>query len=60
MQANKTISIYKASKYFIIHLKRFKDQRQSMYRQKLGVQVEYPFILELEEYIINKHFPNDY
>jgi len=31
-----------------------------MYRQKLGVHVEYPFILELEEYIINKHFPNDY
>jgi len=31
-----------------------------MYHHKLNVHVEYPFVLELEEYIINKNFPNDY
>ena len=31
-----------------------------MYRHKLNIHVEYPFVLELEEFIINNNFPNDY
>jgi ubiquitin C-terminal hydrolase len=60
VQANKSISIYKAAKYLVIHLKRFKDQKQMMFRSKLNTFVDYPFELNLEKYVINKNTPGTY
>ena len=57
MQAKKKIEIYKASKYLIFHLKRFKEGK-SMFNSKLVTQVMYPITLDLKDFIVNHSFPN--
>ena len=53
------MEIYKASKYLIFHLKRFKEGK-SMFKSKLVTLINYPVIIDLKDVIVNHNLPDDY
>jgi ubiquitin C-terminal hydrolase len=52
------MSLYKTSKYLIIHLKRFK-QKSANTKVKIVKMIDFPMILDLNKYLINKKLPNE-
>ncbi|KAM3144034.1 hypothetical protein pb186bvf_003798 [Paramecium bursaria] len=58
VQAFKTLQIYQAPKILIFHLKRFRDTYR-LFKSKLTSKVEFPFILDLKEFLLNYNLPGE-
>jgi ubiquitin C-terminal hydrolase len=56
--AEQTMSLYKTSKYLIIHLKRFK-QKNNYRKVKIDNMVEFPLKLNLADHLANFNTPMD-
>lgn len=59
-EATKEMKIYKAPKYFILHLKRFKGGESILSSGKISTKINFPVILDLTDYVLNHEVPTDY
>jgi hypothetical protein len=50
------MSLYKTSKYLIVHLKRFK-QKSATSKIKIVKYIDFPLKLDLDKYLTNKKPP---
>lgn len=56
-EATKEMKIYKASKYLILHLKRFKGGESILSSGKISTKINFPPILDLTDIIMNHEIP---
>lgn len=56
-EATKEMKIYKASKYLILHLKRFKGGESILSSGKISTKINFPTVLDLTDIVMNHEIP---